>query len=351
VSNITDVTEYRRQQEHLNLQALIIDTMREGVLLLDRAGTILLTNPALDEMFGYQRNLLVGRRADLLTTLGDERFAELLSRVLADVDAGEGPTLELEGCRVDGSRLAVTCIFTGVRIADERRIIAVINDTTERKQLEREVLQVATREQQRIGGDLHDGLGQQLTGIAMLLKGVTRRFGALTGRGLRAQMEQVIKLVNEAIESTRSLARGLSPVSGDRNGFIFGLQELANRTQERYRVRVALQVDLPEIIAFDDNTATQLYRIAQEAISNAVKHGKARQVAVQLQAIDGQAELTIIDDGGGFDPRHPHSGGTGLKIMRFRAQMAGGYLSVDSVPGGGVTLRCRCPVRPEMTLQ
>lgn len=350
VSNITDVTEQRRQQDSLSLQGLIIDTMREGVVLLDRTGVILLTNPALDEMFGYARNDLVGRNAAQLAALEPQQFGEVLGGVLEDVDSSGGSVLEIDGRRADGSRLTTTCIVTGLQIAGEPRIIVVVNDTTERKQLEREVLQAATREQQRIGGDLHDGLGQQLTGIAMLLKGVSRRFGKLTGRGLRGQVEQVIRLVNEAIESTRSLARGLSPVSGDRNGVIAGLQELANRTLEHHGVRVALQFDLPEILAFDENTATQLYRIAQEAVANAIKHGNAQKVSILLRVAEGQAELVIADDGAGFDPRRVVSGGTGLKIMRYRAQMAGGYLSVDSAPGSGTTLRCRCPVRPEFAL-
>jgi PAS domain S-box-containing protein len=351
VSNITDVTENRRQQDSLNLQALIIDTMREGVLLLDRSGVILLTNPALDQMFGYARSVLVGRSAQELAALERPRFQAVLAGVLEDVDSGQGATLEVDGRRADGSRLTTTCIVTGVVIAEERRIIVVVNDTTERKQLEREVLQVATREQQRIGGDLHDGLGQQLTGIAMLLKGMSRRFGSLTGRGLRQQMETVIKLVNDAIESTRSLARGLSPVSGNRNGVIAGLEELANRTYDHYAVPVTVQFELPEILAFDENTATQLYRIAQEAVANAIKHGKARKVSILLRVSDGQAELLISDNGGGFDPRRVLSSGTGLKIMRFRAQMAGGYIAVESAPGFGTNLRCHCPVRPEFLSQ
>jgi PAS domain S-box-containing protein len=347
VTNITDVTEQRRAQENLALQAMIIETMREGVLLLERTGHILLTNPSIERSLGYPRGALVGRNIAEFSTLPPQAFRELLQGVLADIDAGEAPQQELEGRRADGTRLTASCICTGVTIAGERRVIAVISDITERKQLEREVLQVAAREQQRIGGDLHDGLGQQLTGVALLLKGVTKKLGPLAGRGVRDEVDRVIRLVNDAIESTRSLARGLSPVSAGHNGLQVALQELAIRTRDFYRVDVSLDFRLPSFLRFDDDVANQLYRIAQEAVTNAVRHGKARHVAVQLHVAAGQAELTITDDGRGFDPRTVLPTSTGLKIMRFRAQMVGGYLTVDALPGAGATLRCRCPVNAE----
>ena len=350
VSNITDVTEQRRAQENLTLQALIIETMREGVLLLDRSANILLTNPAVEKSLGYPPGALVGRNVSQCSMLDAAGFRELTQRVLADIDAGDASQQQLEGRRADGSRLLASCIFTGVAIAGERRVIAVFSDITEHKQLELEVLQVATREQQRIGGDLHDGIGQQLTGIALLLKGVTKKFGALTSRGMRDEVDHVIRLVNETIESTRSLARGLSPVSADRNGLLVGLQELANRTRDFYRVQVSLDFQLPDFLRFDDNVANQLYRITQEAVTNAVRHGKARHISVQLHVEAGRAQLAITDDGQGFDPRSVLPTSTGLKIMRFRAQIVGGYLTVDAVPGAGATLRCWCPVNAEAAI-
>jgi PAS domain S-box-containing protein len=347
VTNISDVTEQRTVQENLALQAQIIETMREGVLLLDRSANILLTNPAIERSLGYPPGSIVGRNVGEFSTLEAPAFREFTQRVLADIDAGESPQYELEGRRADGSKLIASCISTGVTIAGERRLIVVISDVTERKQLEREVLQVAAREQQRIGGDLHDGLGQQLTGIALLLKGVTKKLGPLTGRSVREEMDRVIALVNQAIESTRSLARGLSPVSAGHNGLQVALQELANRTRDFYRVDVTLDFQLPDFLRFDDDVANQLYRIAQEAVTNAVRHGRARHIVVQLHVAAGQAELSITDDGQGFDPRAVLPTSTGLKIMRFRAQMVGGYLSVDAVPGAGATLRCRCPINAE----
>ena len=209
------------------------------------------------------------------------------------------------------------------------------------------MLQVATREQQRIGGDLHDGLGQQLTGVALMLKSLLPRL-TRAGGDVQGEMEQIIGLVNDAIDSTRSLARGLSPVRAGRDGLLMGFEELVSKTFERYKVRVTLDYSLPETPDFDDDTATHLYRIAQEALGNAVRHGKASRVAISLALDSGQVHLVVRDNGGGFDRRLIAGSGMGLKIMRFRAQMIGGDLAVESAPGSGSTIRCHCPLRSDV---
>jgi PAS domain S-box-containing protein len=343
VTNISDVTELRSQRENLYLQGRIIATIREGVVLLDRAGRVLLANPAMHSLFGYPPNGLVGKAFRDLSAQPGAAFDRLLGRVLQDLDAGEAPQAEFEGLRADGERLAATCIFAAINIRGERRIVAVLSDITERKRLEREVLQVATREQQRIGSDLHDGLGQQLTGIALLLKGLVPRLSRARPTELRGDVEQIVSLVNDAIDSTRSLARGLSPVPAADDGLSLALEALATQTFERHGVEVAIDNALPEEQGIDDNTATHLYRIVQEALGNALRHGRPTRVTVQLRVEGGQIELAITDDGPGFDRRAVRPSGLGLKIMRFRAQMIGGDLTVESLPGAGTTIRCHCP--------
>jgi two-component system, LuxR family, sensor kinase FixL len=342
VTNISDVTEMRAQRENLYLQGRIIATIREGVVLLDREGHVLLANPAMHSLFGYPPNGLVGREFRELAAQPGATFDRLLKRVLQDLDAGEAPQAEFEGRRVDGERLVATCIFAAINIRGERRIVAVLSDITERKRLEREVLQVATREQQRIGSDLHDGLGQQLTGIALLLKGLVPRLTRARPAELRGDVEQIVSLVNDAIDSTRSLARGLSPVPAADDGLSLALEALATQIFERHDVEVVIDNGLPEDQGFDDNTATHLYRIVQEALGNALRHGQPKRVTVQLRDDGGQIELAVTDDGPGFDRRAVQAG-LGLKIMRFRAQMVGGDLTVESTPGAGTTIRCHCP--------
>ncbi len=343
VTNISDVTELRSQRENLNLQGRIIATIREGVVLLDRSGRVLLANPAMHSLFGYPPEGLVGRDFRELAALPGAASDRLLHRVLQDLDAGEAPQAEFEGRRANGDSLVATCIFAAINIRGERRIVAVLSDITERKRLEREVLQVATREQQRIGSDLHDGLGQQLTGIALLLKGLVPRLTRARPAELRGDVEQIVALVNDAIGSTRSLARGLSPVPAADDGLPLALEALGTQIFERHGVNVIVDNALPEDQRFDDNTATHLYRIVQEALGNALRHGQPTRVTVHLRAEGGQIELAVTDDGPGFDRRAVQPAGLGLKIMRFRAQMIGGDLTVESVPGVGTTIRCHCP--------
>jgi signal transduction histidine kinase len=230
-------------------------------------------------------------------------------------------------------------------LGETRCVVAVATDVSERKQLEREVMQVATRVQQRIGGDLHDGLGQQLAGIAMMLQGLGQRVAHAGSVPLSSDVDEIVKLVNAAIRSTRSLARGLSPVRPSREGLLEGFEELVNQVLERYRIRVHMELSLPDEMSLDENTATNLYRIAQEGVLNAARHAHAAQIHLRLRVAGPDVELLVIDDGKGFDPQQFAQGGMGLRIMRFRAQLIGGYLSVESRPGAGTTLRCRCPVQ------
>jgi signal transduction histidine kinase len=199
--------------------------------------------------------------------------------------------------------------------------------------------------QQRIGGDLHDGLGQQLAGIAMMLQGLGQRVTQAGITPLGADVDEIVKLVNAAIRSTRSLARGLSPVRPSREGLQEGFEELVIQVLERYRARVQMELSLPDNMSLDENTATNLYRIAQEGVLNAARHAGATQIHLRLRVAGPDVELLVIDDGKGFDPLDFARGGMGLRIMRFRAQLIGGYLSVESRPGAGTTLRCRCPVK------
>jgi two-component system sensor histidine kinase UhpB len=218
------------------------------------------------------------------------------------------------------------------------------NDVTERKQLEREIIEIANREQQRIGSDLHDGLGQDLTGIALMLKGVVAQLRK-EGSATRRDVEEVIGLVNNAIESTRTLARGLSPVSGGSGGLGVAIQTLAARVSERFGVRVNFHSNFAEPLLLGETAATHVYRIVQEALTNVVRHSRATEVAIRLDTSDGELHLNVDDNGRGFSGMPTdRAGGLGLKIMRYRAQMLGGDLVIDSAERGGASVRCSCPL-------
>jgi hypothetical protein len=239
-------------------------------------------------------------------------------------------------------------------------LVGFIVEIADPHSLERELIEIANREQQRIGSDLHDGLGQDLTGIALMLRAIGAQVRREGSRAC-ADIEEVIGLVNGAIESTRSLARGLSPVSAERDGLTGALQALAARATERYGIPVTFEARVGEPLPYDETAATHVYRIAQEALTNAMRHSRATEVNILLTASGGELQLEVSDDGRGFPldgheavfheppsdyvPSSAVTNGLGLKIMRYRAQMLGGNLAFGESVTGGATVRCTCPLQ------
>ncbi len=332
-------------QERLQTQARILETMREGVVLIDTAShRITLTNATFDRMFGYAELELLGSSIDPLFSmpaLQRKRF----ERTLRDgSEAVEVMPVEFECSRKDGSRFVAACVITPLRIDGSERLLAVLNDVTERKRLEREIIEIANREQQRIGSDLHDGLGQDLTGVALLLRGVAAQLRK-EGSAACNDVEDVIALVNSAIDSTRALAKGLSPVGGERGGLTAALETLAARTTERYGVKVELHANVREPLRLSETSATHVYRIVQEALTNVIRHSCASEVAISLETTSGELHFRVEDNGRGFErPVADGADGLGLKIMRYRAQMLGGDLTLESGLNGGALVRCSCPL-------
>jgi signal transduction histidine kinase len=220
----------------------------------------------------------------------------------------------------------------------------VLNDVTERKQLEREIIEIANREQQRIGSDLHDGLGQDLTGIALMLKGVGAQLRK-EGSAAHRDVEEVIGLVNNAIENTRTLARGLSPVGSGGGNLGAAIQALAARISERFGVQVDCHLNFEEPLRVSETAAAHVYRIVQEALTNVVRHSGATEVSISLDTGIGELHLRVADNGRGFTATPPdRPEGLGLKIMRYRAQMLGGDLVIELAGNGGASVHLSCPL-------
>jgi PAS domain S-box-containing protein len=340
---VTDVTERKRAESDLRMQARILETMREGVVLINPANhAIRLTNPMFDRMFGYGPMELLGRSIEpLFSMLAIQR--RRLAR--AGSETGEIVPVEFECARKDGSRFVAACVLTPLSMDGAEHWLAVLNDVTERKQLEHEIIEIANREQQRIGSDLHDGLGQDLTGIALMLKGVAAQLKK-EGSAASRDVEEVIGLVNNAIENTRTLARGLSPLGGSGRGRLAGaIQTLAARISERFGVQVDCDLDFEEPLRLSETAAAHVYRIVQEALTNVVRHSGGTEVSIGLKTSDAELHLWIDDNGHGFGQTPPdRPEGLGLKIMRYRAQMLGGDLHIDSAVNGGASVRCSCPL-------
>ena len=221
------------------------------------------------------------------------------------------------------------------------QVVALVRDTTFEKLREKEIVEITSREQSRIGQDLHDGLGQQLTGISFLSRALEQK---LAGRGLAeaAEAAEICRLVVQTLSQTRNLARGLFPVELEGNGLVSALRQLGEQVENLFQI--VCDVDCHEGFVIEDRgTALHLFRLAQEAISNSVKHGKAKRVSLSLEQLNGSAVLAISDDGIGFRDKSAPGQGMGLRIMNYRAQKVGGALDVRSAPAGGVHIRCTFP--------
>ncbi len=225
-------------------------------------------------------------------------------------------------------------------VSQEKALVAA---QAEHRRLEHEVLAVSERERHSIGADLHDGLGQQLTAIELMcaaLKADAAGHPSL-GKGLDAMG----KMLRSAIAQTRFLARGLVPVGSAPDALQIGLTELTEQINAIGTLRC--QFDCPSPVAVADPfVAGHLYRIAQEAVNNAVKHAHARDVRVVLQQEAGVLRLEISDDGNGLPKgRSTGRGGLGLGVMQHRAKVIGGELTVMSKRSEGVTVACRLPIK------
>lgn len=218
-------------------------------------------------------------------------------------------------------------------------------DVTDRKRLERQVLEVCEREQRRIGQDLHDGLGQHLTGVSLMSKGLEQR---LSDKGVNECRDAALiaTLVEQAIGQARALARGLRPVALEADALPTALAELASLAEKLTGVPCAFSGDVE--IDVDDVAATHLYRIAQEATNNAVKHAQASQLNIRLEPLDdGGLTLSVEDDGVGLPASLPSGTGMGLQIMQYRARMIGATVEVRPRPAGGTIVTCTMPGLPQ----
>jgi PAS domain S-box-containing protein len=245
----------------------------------------------------------------------------------------------------DGRVLWFQCEAKMIRREDGRPwfIHGVGFDITERKGLEEAILEISAREQRRIGQDLHDGLGQHLTGIAFMSKVLQEK---LSDKSLPEAVEaaEIVKMLNQAIDNTRQLARGLHPVAAEPLGLMSALKKWASEVEGLFHIGCSFQCEKPLQI-HDANLATHLYRIAQEAVNNAIRHGRSRNIVIGLSGKNGTGSLTIQDDGEGFREKQADHPGVGLSIMNYRADMVGGSLKVQPNEGRGVTVTCVFPVR------
>jgi PAS domain S-box-containing protein len=344
-----DISDLKRAEQALegerNLLSTVLDTVGALVVVLSPTGAILRFNRACEDISGYTFDEVRGKYFGDLFLVPEE--AARFKSSLASLHAREPVTgSESDLITRDGERRRISwssTVLPGVGVAPTY-VIATGIDITDRKRMEKAILEISAREQRKIGRDLHDGLGQHLTGIAFMSKVLERKLAA-AGSPEAVEVEKIVRLVNEAIHKTRELARGLLPVVSDSDGLMSALERWTGEVEDLFRIPCRFECSEPVRIT-DVNVATHLYHIAQEAVNNAIKHARATELIVSLGRPKGVGMLEVEDNGIGLpDERQGHAG-LGLHIMSYRANMIGGSLELRRGVHGGTVVSCRFPLRP-----
>lgn len=347
----TDLTASKEAQEgrnrELKLNNVLIDHAPVAICLLDASARVLRLNRAGEHLFGFLSKEVIGRHlwdipifeAGQAGTL--KRRFPILNTKVRQVEA------EVSLRTKDGESRIVSTVTTVVRKPAGGIDFLVMTgiDVTERKRLETEVIRVAEQEQIRIGADLHDGIGQALTGISAMLEALIPRLDAAS----RPDADRICDLIKTAQEEARRLSHGLSCSAIRNRGLVEGLRLLADTVRLNFRRECDCQLD-ESITTGSSEMDTHLFRIAQEAVNNALRHGGARHIWLCLRRKNGGAGvLEIADDGNGLEnaPESKKVGnsGIGLKVMEYRANLLGGELKLHSKTGKGVRVSCLFPTQ------
>jgi PAS domain S-box-containing protein len=317
----------------------LFENANDMVFTCDFAGRITSLNRAGELLLRRRRDEIDGRKLfELIAEEQREAAERWFEQIVRRPDVAMAPA---EWDFTDGPGWRVK-LEIGARIVEKEgravEVEGIARDITERKRLEKEILEISNREQQRIGHDLHDGVCQQLAGIAYRVDILADQLQE-KHFSEASEAERIGGLVNDAITQTRSVARGLFPVHLEESGLMLALEDLAANATNLFKIRCDFTGSGPAPV-LENGVAAHLYYIAQEAVLNAVKHGKAAHVTLSLKHAGGHYELTIQDNGSGFETGNGNSKGMGVRIMQYRARTIGATLDLKSAPGAGTRITC-----------
>jgi PAS domain S-box-containing protein len=357
IGSCIDITDRKHTEEALQA---VLDTAADAIITINQRGAITSVNPATERMFGYTQDELIGQNVSILMPrpYRDEHDG-YLERYLQTGEARiVGIGREAVGRRKDGSCFPVDLAVSETK---DQGFTGIIRDISQRKELQKYVLEIAVEEQRRIGQELHDGTGQELTGLTLLASTLSDLFRAASGGesngkttsltdGAYKRAEQIssrlLRGLAEANKHVQQLSHGIMPVQVDAQGLRSALNELATSTNGQQNISCCFACRGAVEIA-NNTTATHFYRIAQEALNNALRHSQADQIGISLVQQNDRITLEVSDNGIGFDPgasRTGTAGGIGLRAMEYRAGMIGGTLHVERSEKGGTIVRCDVPL-------
>lgn len=333
---------HRQVEAELTARArAILDTSVDAIITINAHGTVESFNPAAERIFGFAESEVVGQSINMLmpSPYREEHDGYLQSYRETGRRRIIGIGREVTGQRKDGTTFPMELAVSETWIEGRALFTGIVRDISERRRLEQEILRISDQERRRIGQDLHDGLGQMLTGIGLISQSLARSLQP-DAPGAAQEVEELTQLIRDADRHARGLARGLVPVDLEANGLVAALHRLAGNAERLFGIACTFE-EIGDVAIRDNTVATHLYRIAQEAVSNAVRHGQAEAVHLTLARGPEQLRLRIEDDGTGFpDVLDEDTRGMGVHIMHYRARIIGGTLDIAHRLGGGTVLTC-----------
>ncbi|PAU95570.1 histidine kinase [Aliifodinibius salipaludis] len=332
IASAHDIGELKRVERELEenkarAQA-ILETTVDGIFTTDIEGQILNFNHSASRMFGYSEDEITGKSVNILIP----RFHDNDDFVNWYSETSEkrviGYRRELIGRHKNGSTFPLELSVSEIEWQGNRIFTGVVNNISDRRRLEREILRISEEERRNLGHDLHDGLGQMLTGIHLISKNLAQKLKS-NGFPCSDEVKEISDLIKEADEYAKALAHGLVQVNFVEEGLDTVLNQLARQVEKLFNINCS--VDFKDDIKLHNNMqGMHLYRIAQESISNAVKHGKANNINIEIKTENGFLKLLIRDDGIGFSEsqKQTKKAGMGINIMGYRANILSGRIEI-----------------------
>jgi PAS domain S-box-containing protein len=350
VAVVEDISERKRAEEALrqeqDFNLRLIQTAQAIILVLDQAGKIVRFNRYFEDLTGYALHEVQGK--DWFETFLPSRDHSAIRGVFARALGGVRTHGNVNPIVTkDGRERLIEWYDTELTDShgELTHLLCIGHDITERKALERQIVEAVSEERLRIGQDLHDSVGQELTGLRHLARTLWEILSE-TDPSAAELAQRIGEVAAAAHHQARALSRGLAPVSLDEEGLMSALADFAAGASQLHGVECKFHCPKPVII-HDVGQATHLYRIVQEAVSNAIRHGQATRIDVALNEENGLVSLSIHDNGAGMPPVSVDEKGIGLKVAAYRAEQIGGTLQVQAGDRGGVLVTCRFPAPTE----
>lgn len=341
-SIVRDITNRRAAEKALRESEIKFRTLTEESLVgivLKQNGVYSYVNPTFAKFFGYSQNELIGQPPRMV--VHPESWPKVKEKIAERLNGSvKNAHFHFKGLTKDGEHRTIEVFGSRISYRGKPAIISTALDVTERRHLEREVLRIQEKEQQRIGQELHDGIVSQLTGIAMMTSRLAE--DARENRPVEAaELEELTEMIQESAQQARLLSQGLNPMQVGQEDLLAALQKLAANTGKQAGLKCSFEMkgSLPNL---KQEIATHLYRIAQEATNNAVKHAEAHRIYIKVAVHNGYVDLVVEDDGKGMSEEKGE--GLGLHTMRYRADLLKGHLTVKKGSQGGTVVRCRIEV-------